>query len=156
MGTSRRMFRPLLRCEDHPHAYGDKDGRTAQRKRQIGSSPRVWGQDSSASTTLKNPGIIPTRMGTSSKKRSSKIKDRDHPHAYGDKVRPKSAPKSLQGSSPRVWGQVQREILSAAFCGIIPTRMGTSTGIMRFWSKAEDHPHAYGDKPSPITLIIFR
>ena len=50
--------------EDHPHACGDKQHLTARSSRRAGSSPCVWGQDSSASTTLKNPGIIPMRVGT--------------------------------------------------------------------------------------------
>ena len=43
--------RPQLHCkrglhQDHPHAYGDKLVAVRRRWYPIGSSPRVWGQDS--------------------------------------------------------------------------------------------------------------
>ena len=70
----------------------------------------------------------------------------DHPHAYGDKLPPKSIGVLSKGSSPRVWGQVNGGENKSDVKGIIPTRMGTSiirNGLNRF---NEDHPHAYGDK----------
>ena len=78
---------------------------------------------------------------------------------------------SVRGSSPRVWGQVDKQIRDVATTGIIPTRMGTSqhlaspiisAGIIptrmgtrcnhrRCGNRRRDHPHAYGDKL--ITII---
>ena len=50
---------------------------------------------------------------------------KDHPHAYGDK---KSKGRDLLthlGSSPRVWGQVEKKYQQYLDGRIIPTRMGT-------------------------------
>ena len=74
----------------------------------------------------------------------------DHPHAYGDKTVAPSFVKILQGSSPRVWGQVIRLFCPVSYSGIIPTRMGTSILHTSLLIQAEDHPHAYGDK-----LLLF-
>ena len=115
-----------MQNEDHPHAYGDKKIARLSDGVLKGSSPRVWGQASIIFLVTFLGGIIPTRMGTSSKKRSSKIKDRDHPHAYGDKKYYYFVRIRTRGSSPRVWGQ-----------GSYP---------LVLLSIHRDHPHAYGDK----------
>ena len=51
---------------DHPHACGDKHLSTALLCRQLGSSPRVWGQEFCGCIKVADKGIIPTRVGTSS------------------------------------------------------------------------------------------
>ena len=53
---------------------------------------------------------------------------------------------SVRGSSPRVWGQVDKQIRDVATTGIIPTRMGTSDDLSDSDKRTGDHPHAYGDK----------
>ena len=59
------------------------------------------------------------------------------------------------GSSPRVWGQVKDEVLTAQGAGIIPTRMGTSTVQVSDVKDGEDHPHAYGDKIAKRRISYF-
>ena len=50
---------------------------------------------------------------------------KDHPHAYGDKTVFLPAQYQKWGSSPRVWGQVDRDFTVDLSDRIIPTRMGT-------------------------------
>ncbi len=71
---------------------------------------------------------------------------RDHPHAYGDKLSLCLGVSLLSGSSPRVWGQVLFLQYHQVLIGIIPTRMGTSIKMKAGLQMAKDHPHAYGDK----------
>ena len=61
-----RLFCQALRCtrQNHPHACGDKTICTAYPSKSRGSSPRVWGQDTSACDRGFFAGIIPTRVGT--------------------------------------------------------------------------------------------
>ena len=110
---------------DHPHAYGDKLVSYTKLRGFIGSSPRVWGQDLLASLAGKILGIIPTRMGTSVSEILIHLLCWDHPHAYGDKAIDRQVRGLVEGSSPRVWGQVIKGINDVANQGIIPTRMGT-------------------------------
>ena len=70
-------------------------------------------------------GIIPTRMGTSAYRDTIRIKNRDHPHAYGDKTQTDYISMTELGSSPRVWGQAGIDYLEGVTTRIIPTRMGT-------------------------------
>ena len=53
---------------------------------------------------------------------------------------------NVQGSSPRVWGQVSSFNCHFILIRIIPTRMGTSIGVLYDRWAVGDHPHAYGDK----------
>ena len=71
-----------------------------------GSSPRVWGQEIRKDETNHLYRIIPTRVGTSDKNRTARHFCKDHPHACGDKSTLLRPCVLLQGSSPRVWGQV--------------------------------------------------
>ena len=70
----------------------------------------------------------------------------DHPHAYGDKFLTKNGYLPDEGSSPRVWGQVTRYLHMLKDSRIIPTRMGTRSGVSLEVLADKDHPHAYGDK----------
>ena len=105
MGTSLKSDLRWTENWDHPHAYGDKTIPNIVFAVQVGSSPRVWGQAFSMKYSLKTTGIIPTRMGTSSKILSHEAFKTDHPHAYGDKQAQGKICRFGTGSSPRVWGQ---------------------------------------------------
>ena len=146
MGTSIFGHREFILQQDHPHAYGDKILFLQQRKSPIGSSPRVWGQVHICRYLCKSLGIIPTRMGTSFVNFIIKLRQQDHPHAYGDKELNLKWDFGLIGSSPRVWGQVITWTCSNNFQRIIPTRMGTSRNRLKHDKQTWDHPHAYGDK----------
>ena len=95
---------------------------------------------------MRASGIIPTRMGTRSIITIIFTKSKDHPHAYGDKLRGYCLVLSSMGSSPRVWGQVYPRFPDIYKGRIIPTRMGTSSYLYLLPIGLKDHPHAYGDK----------
>ena len=132
--------------KDHPHAYGDKKKDYNLVGVNNGSSPRVWGQVHVKRRSEDFNRIIPTRMGTRLPFLPVKIRSRDHPHAYGDKVSLILVRSLRIGSSPRVWGQVFIHIALSQADRIIPTRMGTRRLCLLPWSRTRDHPHAYGDK----------
>ncbi len=126
VGTRISNNRVTSFLQDHPHACGDKDGGTAQGKRKVGSSPRVWGQVPLLEWKYNLKRIIPTRVGTSCPIISFSTVPKDHPHACGDKSLSAEINRSARGSSPRVWGQEIKSIVEAYAAGIIPTRVGTS------------------------------
>ena len=148
MGTRSEVPQPRLARQDHPHAYGDKHGTTCARTRPQGSSPRVWGQGAIAGRGVCAVRIIPTRMGTRTSSVQSAQQVKDHPHAYGDKIKRALCGSPHYGSSPRVWGQAASQNYKDHVPRIIPTRMGTSgcQDLEKIW--IGDHPHAYGDKKS--------
>ena len=77
----------------------------------------------------------------------------DHPHACGDKTSGYFPSVTGVGSSPCVWGQDYVGDLDTSAKRIIPMRVGTSIFQRLFFSFAEDHPHACGDKLS-LTLFL--
>ena len=85
--------------------------------------------------------IIPTRMGTRCVSTAVCVRQKDHPHAYGDKITLYMFLSSNLGSSPRVWGQVFQHQRLQLGDRIIPTRMGTSRVHVRF------PPVRYGSSP---------
>ena len=146
MGTSEKAWNMVLSPRDHPHAYGDKYFLQIILAVLLGSSPRVWGQVTRYLHMLKDSGIIPTRMGTSQKGVAESHPLKDHPHAYGDKFLYQKAQQFWLGSSPRVWGQAEKEKMVTSVTRIIPTRMGTREKGKNTLFVIKDHPHAYGDK----------
>ena len=106
VGTSDRNACRVCKRWDHPHACGDKQDNVEETKQRLGSSPRVWGQEIRKDETNHLYRIIPTRVGTSDKNRTARHFCKDHPHACGDKSTLLRPCVLLQGSSPRVWGQV--------------------------------------------------
>ena len=88
MGTRLYMYHKAKYWEDHPHAYGDKQVQNYEKNGVKGSSPRVWGQVTTQKANDRKPRIIPTRMGTSTLTLFLFFGVEDHPHAYGDKLKP--------------------------------------------------------------------
>ena len=146
MGTSFHNPGKLHIIWDHPHACGDKLKWKPLMLCRVGSSPRVWGQVKCVINAKVSHGIIPTRVGTSRLNNSLGTSKEDHPHACGDKILRKTFPQLAEGSSPRVWGQVENSEMDNDNEGIIPTRVGTSRVWLRARGLCKDHPHACGDK----------
>ena len=86
VGTRQQVHNQSLRRRDHPHACGDKHGLKSADRYLRGSSPRVWGQESTPLWLNSTMRIIPTRVGTSIEKCISYFSSQDHPHACGDKI----------------------------------------------------------------------
>ena len=112
----------------------------------LGSSPRVWGQDLNSILIKQIIRIIPTRVGTSNYCKTKNACVRDHPHACGDKEGEYKDFYKQKGSSPRVWGQEEKQMARRRMTRIIPTRVGTSFISSSKTAAYADHPHACGDK----------
>ncbi len=125
VGTSYRQTKFFGIARDHPHACGDKSSIRKSARGNLGSSPRVWGQDEVVLTEVKSDGIIPTRVGTSLAFVQKHAVGQDHPHACGDKLHVSEHTSRKRGSSPRVWGQDRALGLGLLIHRIIPTRVGT-------------------------------
>ena len=64
VGTSRDNIAVFALTRDHPHACGDKFCRATSAPTEVGSSPRVWGQERERAVCIVADRIIPTRVGT--------------------------------------------------------------------------------------------
>ena len=86
------------------------------------------------------------RVGTSTCTDLQLMREQDHPHACGDKALCCCALDAYSGSSPCVWGQVEKATDLTVTGGIIPMRVGTRTSDVKNADGEWDHPHACGDK----------
>ena len=146
VGTRYTAYYTTQAIEDHPHACGDKSIVTPATFVVRGSSPCVWGQESTTYTQKVRMRIIPMRVGTRQFCLSERIKIQDHPHACGDKSFNYSPMAHIQGSSPCVWGQENINLDTENVQRIIPMRVGTSKAYKMPLILKRDHPHACGDK----------
>ena len=112
----------------------------------------MWGQVLRLCRYKQALRIIPTRVGTRNSLPFFATASKDHPHACGDKRECSNFLQVLQGSSPRVWGQVSSSKKATRSLRIIPTRVGTSGIRDNACSRAKDHPHACGDKSACFKL----
>ena len=125
VGTSHFIVRKITQAWDHPHACGDKKFMKQYLIATSGSSPCVWGQESSYRSCQEVLWIIPMRVGTRNAVTNTTLFARDHPHACGDKISERICGCIGEGSSPCVWGQ-GRDLKQSDFSdGIIPMRVGT-------------------------------
>ena len=88
------------------------------------------------------------RVGTRWIGLERRLKQKDHPHACGDKHKIVIFGNILIGSSPCVWGQVDSHACYLCCQRIIPMRVGTSKPVGIVVHSTGDHPHACGDKQS--------
>ena len=66
------------------------------------------------------------RVGTSINQAVNDYRNKDHPHACGDKLGIVGVKSPTMGSSPCVWGQASTDDMRDGSGRIIPMRVGTS------------------------------
>ena len=109
----------------HPHVCGDSFRKRWAQCGLLGSSPRVWGQCSTAGYSMAASRFIPTCVGTVIFGPGLHGRCQVHPHVCGDSS-PGIFPLFLiLGSSPRVWGQCSRNDRHRKRSRFIPTCVGT-------------------------------
>ena len=86
------------------------------------------------------------RVGTRWIGLERRLKQKDHPHACGDKHKIVIFGNILIGSSPCVWGQAIHTFPKSFQPRIIPMRVGTRHWRVKRQRQTRDHPHACGDK----------
>ena len=110
---------------DHPRVCGEQAQLRAVVELGVGSSPRVRGAVRSPTKTSEDEGIIPACAGSSAGACTGLLTGRDHPRVCGEQRLKKSVIKTPSGSSPRVRGAVERELLTGQRLGIIPACAGS-------------------------------
>ena len=121
-----------------------------------GSSPHAWGPRHLRRRRRLHRGIIPTRVGTTSRSRCAAARSRDHPHTRGDHTMLASSVYAMPGSSPHAWGPPFWGVLPAPVLRIIPTRVGTTFAGEQMPEVSGDHPHTRGDHRSPSSSFRRR
>ena len=109
---------------DHPRGCGEKPVARHLSEASGGSSPRVRGK---VEVALGDPvaiGIIPAGAGKSWRPSPLRSSQRDHPRGCGEKREGREQAAKILGSSPRVRGKADREVVPIRQTGIIPAGAG--------------------------------
>ena len=110
----------------HPHACGEHDPLAAQHLERLGSSPRMWGTPERIIQHLYATRFIPTHVGNTIDVVILALDGAVHPHACGEHDNPDLPPRTIYGSSPRMWGTHRRSGRHDRARRFIPTHVGNT------------------------------
>ncbi len=110
-----------------------------------GPSPRVWGEPPERRYGDGQTRTIPTRVGRTARKQSVRRLRTDHPHACGENGWDVDGDYTLDGPSPRVWGERFDCRRRHELHRTIPTRVGRTSPAVDGDRVRTDHPHACGE-----------
>ena len=108
----------------HPHACGEIFCEVSADFCQFGTSPRLWGDLCRACPSLFPSRYIPTLVGRLDTNGHRPQARTVHPHACGEIHRTYLSIISIDGTSPRLWGDYRSGRMVFALPRYIPTLVG--------------------------------
>ena len=139
---------------DHPRGCGDNARRIDQRLINVGSPPRMRGQQSSGQNEPRLRGITPADAGTTSAGQAAGLYNRDHPRGCGDNFLGIFRVALFRGSPPRMRGQPDYDTRLPDSHGITPADAGTTKLGIVHSVQCTDHPRGCGDNGSCGRICI--
>ena len=124
VGNRRVVGSPCSVITVHPHARGEQLGDHGHALWHGGSSPRTWGTEQRAKSSVRAARFIPTHVGNSILSDFVPDDIAVHPHARGEQFIRACAISLSVGSSPRTWGTVPLDQLRRLGRRFIPTHVG--------------------------------
>ena len=146
MGNGVLARREASRFPVHPHAYGERRVAPRHDGDGPGSSPRIWGTVTDTAAPVRAARFIPTHMGNGRARSICSGANTVHPHAYGERAIWQPHRAFERGSSPRIWGTGNGQLLEQQFDRFIPTHMGNGCAHNDNATIGAVHPHAYGER----------
>ena len=145
MGSTHTRTGAVSGSRDHPHIHGEHQHPHAMTNPSQGSPPYTWGALKDLLGIIKEPGITPIYMGSTSLARLLPSLSRDHPHIHGEHLVPMDVVVIVEGSPPYTWGAHLALLVLRSTSRITPIYMG-STGLLFVKAEiAQDHPHIHGE-----------
>jgi len=145
VGTTRRIWRGRLRRRAHPHTRGDDEPALPARVCSAGSPPHAWGRRDQQRPGSGDPGLTPTRVGTTYLTASGRRSSGAHPHTRGDDRGVVRLGQFRRGSPPHAWGRHELIQVMHDARGLTPTRVGTTHADRVAPRYRQAHPHTRGD-----------
>ena len=142
---------------DHPRACGANLARGYVRCPCRGSSPRMRGKLAIGNRNANNARIIPAHAGQTSRRHRFSSSTSDHPRACGANGATMIFDVSTFGSSPRMRGKHDDNIVDLFNSRIIPAHAGQTGRRTYSHGDSSDHPRACGANvmvPFAFTLMI--
>ena len=144
-GTRYHYQHPGLYATVHPHGCGEHSSRTAPKRTQTGSSPRVWGTRLVYSNPHAKIRFIPTGVGNTYPGKTQERSRTVHPHGCGEHAHNTVSARAAHGSSPRVWGTPAVTWGASAVFRFIPTGVGNTCPANPRRCPHAVHPHGCGE-----------
>ena len=145
MGNTCDKTSGSCRSSVHPHACGEHNKNLLALYFGYGSSPRLWGTPRVGQRQRRERRFIPTPVGNTSESFFVDRLTTVHPHACGEHMGNMSCSTVKTGSSPRLWGTLQRSRLSSRNIRFIPTPVGNTRPAPDRDTSIPVHPHACGE-----------
>ena len=145
-GSSRSARHQCGGRRDHPRACGEQELPFAALVLLTGSSPRVRGTANGRDQAEAMPGIIPARAGSRASGSRSRRSSSDHPRVCGEQWLCTRSLWSTSGSSPRMRGAADAQLVVDELVGIIPACAGSSSRSRPRGTGSWDHPRACGEQ----------
>ena len=128
-----------------PRRVGNTPLTHAETVKDAGSSPRMWGILIVVSHRPRGIRFIPTHVGNTGYMANTTMIQAVHPHACGEYASFSFTMFSHCGSSPRMWGILQRRDGRAGKSRFIPTHVGNTSISHGAATGRAVHPHACGE-----------
>ena len=145
VGRTLEIQRCRRPAPDHPHAGGENADLGKRHVPDFGPSPRGWGELGMRRRRERSWRTIPTRVGRTYVGHLGSEYQPDHPHAGGENEAGEATSVSINGPSPRGWGERFTPPEHKCAPRTIPTRVGRTNEIQSLESLSADHPHAGGE-----------
>ena len=139
----------------HPHACGEIDRILTRIAGGDGTSPRLWGdcrRDKLAACCFR---YIPTPVGRFRTRRCKALLNPVHPHACGEIISVSRSCHLLNGTSPRLWGDLYIGVAFDGRCRYIPTPVGRLETERDPGTHNAVHPHACGEILVRLVVGMF-
>ena len=137
----------------HPHVCGEHGFIIRCIRKVIGSSPRVWGTHKLGRIAGLRSRFIPTCVGNTRQSVAGALVRPVHPHVCGEHSGPSLRRTCTCGSSPRVWGTLEKLFSISVGHRFIPTCVG-NTPVFPFLPRQNPvHPHVCGEHIIRMIMI---
>ena len=157
VGKTNPFIAFIVCVPEHPHACGENNRRTANSSCADGTSPRMWGKRRQEPAIERDRRNIPTHVGKTSRGTTPTIARSEHPHACGENSRRRRISSMVAGTSPRMWGKLNRVGEVGRVRRNIPTHVGKTMSGTSSAPCSTEHPHACGEnciKPSALVQTL--
>ena len=148
VGNTGRTGRPKYTGAVHPHVRGEYGTASTADGMVAGSSPRAWGIQTDALSSVAVVRFIPTCVGNT-RTRDAQIETAAvHPHVRGEYKGQVGLHQFSCGSSPRAWGILAQRDHDLDAARFIPTCVGNTLSGPWPAPHRSVHPHVRGEYSS--------
>ena len=145
VGNIIHRYDSALSLAVHPHVCGEHNTLLFELFHFLGSSPRVWGTYHPEQQSSTSGRFIPTCVGNIRPQVSLNSLRTVHPHVCGEHFFIGLDLFIKVGSSPRVWGTSQLNLISLFPRRFIPTCVGNIYVAHEPSALCSVHPHVCGE-----------